>query len=271
MGAAGSETARWRRRFPAALICVLALVAMAVTEGLPTAPAGLVVRTTIPSVNTAASAAANIGAGDEPAAAAPRAAGTAPRSASRTAEPADLARHVNPFVGTAPGGVDSGYSAGTGNTFPGAVVPFGMVQWSPDTLRAQPGGYHYPDNRIKGFSLTHLSGAGCPAFGDIPFLPVPAAVSAAPAADPERHVATFSHAREQATPGRYTVTLDSGVGVDLTVTPRSGTGRFTYPAGSPATMLVDVAGSATGTTDAEVGIGQNTISGWAESGRSPGS
>ncbi len=72
----------------------------------------------------------------------------------------DLARYVNPFVGT----------DGDGNTFPGATVPFGMVQWSPDTKKD--GFYRYGEKTVRGFSLTHLSGAGCPAYADFPFLPV---------------------------------------------------------------------------------------------------
>src|SRR5690242_4793432 len=71
---------------------------------------------------------------------------------------ADPARYVNTFVGT----------DNDGNTFPGATVPFGMVQWSPDTTAT--GWYKYPDARIRGFSLTHFSGAGCPAYADFPFM-----------------------------------------------------------------------------------------------------
>jgi putative alpha-1,2-mannosidase len=66
----------------------------------------------------------------------------------------DLAQYVNPFVGTKPGGPDFGTGGGAGNTFPGADVPFGMVQWSPDTNRDQPGGYYYDDNQIRGFSVS---------------------------------------------------------------------------------------------------------------------
>src|SRR4051794_22034302 len=84
------------------------------------------------------------------------------------AGPQDLAQWVNPFVGTRPGGEDHGTGGGAGNTFPGAVSPFGMVQWSPDTVKAQHGGYFYDDTALKGFSLTHLSGAGCSTYEDIP-------------------------------------------------------------------------------------------------------
>src|ERR1051325_11543365 len=69
----------------------------------------------------------------------------------------DPAQYVNPFVGTKPGGPDFGHGGGAGNTFPGADTPLGMLQWSPDTVTHQHGGYHYGDNRIKGLSITHLA------------------------------------------------------------------------------------------------------------------
>ncbi|MGY2061566.1 GH92 family glycosyl hydrolase, partial [Nocardia gipuzkoensis] len=147
----------------------------------------------------------------------------------------DPAAWVDPFYGTKPGDADMGTGGGAGNTFPGADVPFGMVQWSPDTVTAQHGGYYYDDNRIKGFSLTHLSGAGCDTYQDIPFQPVAGPVTDSPAASPAKYVATFSHANEHASPGRYDVRLDSGVLVELTATQRTGCGRFTYPDGHPAT------------------------------------
>ncbi|WP_222426641.1 GH92 family glycosyl hydrolase [Amycolatopsis rhizosphaerae] len=179
----------------------------------------------------------------------------------------DLARWVNPFVGTRPGGADQGTGGGAGNTFPGAVVPFGMVQWSPDTVKAQHGGYYYDDNALKGFSLTHLSGAGCSTYEDIPFIPFAGEVTTSPATDPGHYTLPFSHANEQATAGRYSVKLDSGVGVDLTATQRTGSGRFSYPAGSPATLLINSSGSVEGTDDAQISIGRDTVSGWAASGR----
>ncbi|OLB76443.1 MAG: alpha-mannosidase [Actinobacteria bacterium 13_2_20CM_2_71_6] len=173
---------------------------------------------------------------------------------------------VNPFSGTQPGGPDFGTGGGAENTFPGADVPFGMVQWSPDTMRHQDGGYYYPDNRIKGFSLTHFSGAGCSAAEDIPFLPFVGQVTTSPATDLSPYVSTFSHDREAASPGYYGVTLDSGPTMELTTTPRSGMGRITYPITNQATLLVNVSGSVNGVTDAQVDVGRNTISGWATSG-----
>lgn len=183
------------------------------------------------------------------------------------AAPDDPAAWVNPFVGTRPGGADQGTGGGAGNTFPGAVAPFGMVQWSPDTVKAQHGGYFYDDNQLKGFSLTHLSGAGCDTYEDLPFVPVAGQVTTSPAIDPSRYYLPFSHANEQASPGRYQVKLDSGVNVELTATQRTGAGRFTYPAGSTATMLINAAGSVMGTDDARIDLGKDTISGWASSGR----
>lgn len=183
------------------------------------------------------------------------------------AQPDDLARWVNPFTGTKPGGPDHGTGGGAGNNFPGADVPFGMVQWSPDTVTHQHGGYYYDDNRIKGFSLTHLSGAGCSTYQDIPIMPFAGEVTTSPAADPDRYVATFSHADEQASPGYYGVTLDGGTRVELTVTQRTGVGRFAFPGGTTSTLLVNTSGSVSGTDDAEVTIGADSISGWATSGR----
>ncbi|GAA0220282.1 GH92 family glycosyl hydrolase [Saccharothrix mutabilis subsp. mutabilis] len=179
----------------------------------------------------------------------------------------DPARLVNPFVGTQPGGPDHGTGGGAGNNFPGADVPFGMVQWSPDTVTRQHGGYAYQDNRIKGFSLTHLSGAGCSTYQDIPIMPFVGEVTTSPATDPARYVSTFSHANESASPGYYGVTLDNGAKVELTVTQRTGVGRLAYPGGATSTLLVNTSGSISGTDDAEVTIGADTISGWATSGR----
>ncbi|HEX4724314.1 MAG TPA: GH92 family glycosyl hydrolase [Pseudonocardiaceae bacterium] len=178
----------------------------------------------------------------------------------------DLAQNVDTFLGTQPGAADQGTGGGAGNDFPGADVPFGMVQWSPDTVSEQPGGYSYQDNRIMGFSMTHLSGAGCFTYQDLPFMPVVGQVTDSPATDPMRYVSTFSHANESASPGQYSVALDSGAKVELTATQRTGSARFTYPAGQPATLLVNASGSISGTTDSNVTIGKNFISGWADSG-----
>ncbi|MFL6145253.1 MAG: lectin [Labedaea sp.] len=169
----------------------------------------------------------------------------------------DPAQYVDPFVGTQPGGPDFGHGGGAGNTFPGADAPFGMLQWSPDTVLHQHGGYHYDDNRIKGFSLTHLSGPGCSDFGNVPFMP---ALGTSPVSS-----STFSHANESASPGYYSVGFDNGVRTELTTTTRSGMIRISYPAGAQATLSVDAAkafNSATGT----ITINGNTLSGFTDSG-----
>ncbi|WP_235875065.1 GH92 family glycosyl hydrolase [Saccharopolyspora aridisoli] len=169
----------------------------------------------------------------------------------------DPAQYVNPFVGTKPGGPDFGHGGGAGNTFPGAVAPFGMMQFSPDTATYQHGGYAYDDNRIRGFSLTHLSGAGCGDFGNVPFMPV---LGDSPVAD-----YSFSHDNEAASPGSYDVTFDNGLRTELSATPRSGIARFTYPQGQQAALSVDAA-KAFNDASGALRIGPNSISGYSDSG-----
>ena len=108
-----------------------------------------------------------------------------------------FAAHVNPFAGTRPGPA----TFGGGHNFPGAAVPFGMVQWSPDTTPAAPhsGGYDYRDNHISGFSLTHLSGAGCALYGDFPFLPTTEPLTSSPA-KPAPRASTASSSPASPTP-----------------------------------------------------------------------
>jgi len=179
----------------------------------------------------------------------------------------DPAQYVDPLIGTAAGG----------NVFPGAVVPFGMVQWSPETTRgdhtraAAPGGYAYDAPRIRGFSLTHLSGTGCRgASGDIPFYPHTGAMRISPSADSTDrfYAARFAHANETATVGYYQVRLQSGVNVELTATARTGSGRFTFPRGESATMLIRVSDSEIGSGEAEVRVDSaaRTVSGSVRSG-----
>lgn len=163
---------------------------------------------------------------------------------------------VNPFTGTNSGG----------DTFPGADSPFGMVQWSPDTVSDMSGGYNYGDNRIRGFSLTHLSGAGCDAYEDIPFIPYVGAVTNSPATDPSQYYLGFSHSNETAYAGYYKVALNNGITTELTTTQRSGAMRLTYPAGQTATLLVNTSGSINGVSNSQGTINGNTISGFATSG-----
>lgn len=175
----------------------------------------------------------------------------------RTNTAGDLAQYVNPLVGT-----DNG-----GNTFPGADVPFGMMQWSPDTTGGVPGGYAYNNPNVKGFSLTHISGAGCSIYGDVPFMPTLQPVTTSPATNQDGYTARFSHTNEQAEAGYYSVRLDSGIGVDLTATTRTGLARFTYPPTTTANLLINVGGSANGNNSAAVQVvGDDEVTGSASSG-----
>ena len=180
----------------------------------------------------------------------------------------ELTEYVNPFIGTAPGGTHFGLSGNNGDTFPGAVYPTGMVQWSPDTTTLIPGGYFYPDSIIKGFSLTHFSGRGCLAYQDIPFMPYVGAVNVSPAQDSALYQSHFSHSNEYAHPGYYQVHLDGpNVGVELSATERTGMGRFTYLSSSASTMLINAGGSINGTTLSGVTLvpGSREVTGFATS------
>ncbi|MGC5165467.1 GH92 family glycosyl hydrolase [Luteimicrobium sp. DT211] len=165
----------------------------------------------------------------------------------------DPATYVDPIIGT----------SNAGNTYPGAVVPFGMLAWSPQTSTGNqasnpaPGGYRYDATRIRGFSLTHLNGVGCSgANGDIPVMPYVGDVTSSPSADTKdaTYASTFSHANEKAEAGSYSVRLDSGASASLTTTQRTGTGLFGFPAGKAASMLFRTSSSESGSTDATVTV-----------------
>lgn len=130
-------------------------------------------------------------------------------------------QYVNPFVGT----------AGFGNVYPGAQLPFGGIQISPDTDDYDydtAAGYKYTRETIMGISLTHLSGTGIPDLGDFMF---------APGLEPS----AFSHDKEEASPGYYSVELaDYGVKAEVTAAARSGILRFTYPARDTSMVLIDL-------------------------------
>lgn len=187
---------------------------------------------------------------------------------------AGLADRVSVFAGTEPGSD----AFGGGHNFPGATLPFGMVQWGPDTVPADrhSGGYDYRDHHIRGFSLTHLSGAGCALYGDFPFLPTTEPMRTSPASPGGglrgRFRPGFSHAQERARPGFYSVRLNpvGGGAIDtaLTATTRTGVARFTFPRSPHASVLIDAGGSARADDLAEVQIdpGEREISGSASSG-----
>jgi predicted alpha-1,2-mannosidase len=154
------------------------------------------------------------------------------------------ANAVNPLIGTGPNPLTKiGYAWDTGNVFPGAVCPRGMIAWSPDTTHASriAGGYWYPDDEIEDFSLTHFSGRGVPCLKDVGFLPL----IGKPLGDGETPGAHFSHRNETARAGYYRVQFDNGIVTELTVTARTGLARFTYPAGAKAGLLLRVNGPVT--------------------------
>ncbi len=171
----------------------------------------------------------------------------------------DPAALVNVFVGTSGTAV-----GGPIDTFPGASLPFGMIQWSPDTPTSpEGGGYNYTDHAITGFSLTHLSGPGCAVAGDFRILP-----TSGPVRSPTTAVEPFSHADEQAGPGWYNVTFaHTGIRVQLAVALRSGLGRFTFPIGAAANLLFNVSSNQAGVTAAHFRVdGPRQVSGSATGG-----
>jgi predicted alpha-1,2-mannosidase len=145
-------------------------------------------------------------------------------------------KYVNPFIGTAT----------TGHTYPGAVLPFGLVQVSPDTNTqgwAVSSGYHSDQISIMGFSHTHMSGTGAPDMGDILLMPV----TGTPKFDAgnENDTSTgyrskYRHQTEEAHPGYYAVTLDDyQIRAEITATMRAGMHRYSYPAEGQCGVLID--------------------------------
>jgi predicted alpha-1,2-mannosidase len=187
-------------------------------------------------------------------------------AASVPALVSDPASLVNPFAGTGSTPVAKGNPGNVGE-FPGADLPFGMIEWSPDTTpnRVTGSGYSYADSHISGFSLTHMSGTGCASYGDVPVLPTVGPIGAYPA----RASASFSHADERASPGRYEVALDRAkVTAELAVTMRTGLSRFTFPPSRQADVLLKVSGSANGVTGSSARVvGDDEISGQVTSGQ----
>lgn len=188
---------------------------------------------------------------------------------------AGLADHVRVFAGTRPGHD----TFGGGHNFPGASVPFGMVQWSPDTTPADRngrGGYDYRDSHLKGFSLTHLAGAGCSLYGDFPFLPTTEPLDSSPVAAGSslegKYQPGFSHGHESGRPGYYGVRLNpvrgAGIDVELTATTRTGMARFTFPRNPHSSVLINAGGSAQPDDFASVQIdpARGEIDGTASSG-----
>ena len=148
----------------------------------------------------------------------------------------DLAKYVNPLVGT----------DAHGHTFPGASLPFGMVQLSPDTrLEGWDGcgGYHYSDSVVFGFSHTHLSGTGVPDYADILLMPTTGKIIFENGADnpDDGYASRFQHKNEVAKAGYYSTFLDDyQIGVGLTATQRVGFHEYTFPETDKANIVIDL-------------------------------
>jgi predicted alpha-1,2-mannosidase len=160
-------------------------------------------------------------------------AGLLPLPASPAAADEDLARWVDPMIGTVP----------VGFVVPGAVRPYGMVQVSPDTEGPFAySGYVATDQTIRGFSMIHLSGPGVPKAGDLPFMPTIGPITSGSVFD---YASPYNHATESAAPGDYRVLLEkSGTQVELTATERVGLQRYTFAPSPQANVLLDVSRSA---------------------------
>jgi len=143
----------------------------------------------------------------------------------------DYTQLVNPFIGT----------GGHGHTYPGASMPFGMMQLSPDTRMADwdgSSGYHYSDSVIYGFSHTHLSGTGIPDYCDLLFMPFTGGVQW----NNKNYRSSFSHKNEKASPGYYEVLLDKHrIKAQLSTSFRSGMHQYTFPStAKDGSILIDL-------------------------------
>ncbi|MFJ5779456.1 GH92 family glycosyl hydrolase [Streptomyces sp. NPDC093094] len=177
----------------------------------------------------------------------------APALAQGTAAADRLTSLVNPFIGT----------QNFGNTFPGASAPFGMVQVSPDT--GGQGGYDYQQDKIHGFSQTHLSGVGCSVMGELPLMPTTGAIDSV---DPDAYRSAYSHDDEAAEPGYYRVGLKTyGIDAELTATPRTGWQRYTFPSTDRANVLFNTGKANQKVYGSEVHVvGDRTVEGRVEAG-----
>jgi predicted alpha-1,2-mannosidase len=160
------------------------------------------------------------------------------------------------------------WTSGGGNTFPGADVPFGMVQWSPDTYpdRSAGGGYGYGDTKLMGYSLTHLSGPGCGAGGDVPILPMTGAL---PSGNPNNDMTSFTNTGEVAQAGYYSAqsNMPNTITSQFTATPHSAMGRFTFPKTTAADFLIQLQNSQNGDAgDSAQIVGNNEVMGSDTSG-----
>lgn len=171
------------------------------------------------------------------------------------------ASYVDPFIGTGVGPGPYPNSNGEINLFPGGVVPFGVVQLSPDT-ESHGFGYHYRQTVIQDFSMTHMSGVGCPNEGEVPMMPTTGS-----AMEQYRNYASpYSHNREAAMAGYYRVHLTRwNIDVELAATTRTGEMKMTFPAGEVANLLVPISHTLNHSMSSSVKIvGDRRLEGYVE-------
>jgi predicted alpha-1,2-mannosidase len=176
----------------------------------------------------------------------------------------NLTQYVNPFIGTDDSNSPDPVGGGAGgSTVPGPVLPFGMVQFGPDTPTASPSGYRYSDSTIEEYSLTHFNGAGCANNEDLGILPITGTISASPGTSWTSYQATQNKASEVAQPGYYKAveTNYGNTGVELSATKRTAIMRLTYPATTTARLLVNTSKSATGSRAGTFSVSGSTITG----------
>jgi predicted alpha-1,2-mannosidase len=179
------------------------------------------------------------------------------------AQPLDLTQFVNPFIGTDDSNSPNPVGGGAGgSTYPGAVLPFGMVQFSPDTPTASPSGYRFSDTSIQEFSLTHFDGAGCPNNEDIGILPVTGDLTTSPGTGWTGYASAYTKGNESASPGFYRNRLDRySTTVELSATRRTGIARITFPSSTAARVLVNTSRSATGNRSGSISISGSQMTG----------
>src|SRR4051794_19853986 len=129
----------------------------------------------------------------------------------------NLTQYVNPLIGSDDSNSPNPVGGGAGgSTYPGAVVPFGGVQFSPDTPTASPSGYRDKDRTVEEFSLTHFNGAGCPNNEDLGLLPITGAITSSPGTNWTSYASAYTKANETAQAGYYKTRLDKyGTDVEL--------------------------------------------------------
>ena len=170
--------------------------------------------------------------------------------------------YVNPFIGT---------TVGSGNTYPGPQVPFGMISWSPQSADFgwSPAGYSYGNDKINGFGVIHLSGAGCSASCELPFVPCTGDLDISPVTHRNCYASAFAHTNEIARPGYYSVKLATwNIDFENTVQARSGIAHIDFPKTDKANLVLNPTADGVGLKDGAIFIDSTnqTISGWAKSG-----